>query len=111
MDDVKPVKSVIVMGPTQPVAFSIYRITFGEYVYIGHTRDIHNRAYRHATDKRRKIGILFSCDSCCSMLVEHLEGASTKCQAQDLEREHIQREQERVGDKLLNTHHARPKKK
>lgn len=103
-------KPVIVLGPDDPVAFSIYRITFGEYVYIGHTQDIHNRAMRHATDRRRKIGQLFL-EVEGPMVVIHIDYADTKDEARLIEQAYIKREYALVGDKLLNTHHARPRKK
>lgn len=103
-------KPVIVIGPTQPVVFSIYRITFGNYVYIGHTQDIHNRAARHAKDTRRIVGQMFlEVDE--PMIVIHIDAADTKGEAMVIEQAYIKREFSLVGDRLLNTHHARPKKK
>lgn len=103
-------KPVVVIGPTQPVVFSIYRITFGEYVYVGHTRDIHDRAHRHARDTRRIVGQMFL-EVEDPMIVVHIDGADTKSEALFVEQMYIEREFSLVGDRLLNTHHARPKKK
>lgn len=102
--------TVIVTGPAVPVQFSVYRITIGEYVYIGHTNDIYDRANRHAYDKRRKIGQLF-CKSNCDMYVEHIGEATSKAHAREVERQHIEFAKIVHGSNLLNVHHARPKKK
>lgn len=101
---------LIVSGPNDPVNFSVYRITIGEYVYIGHTRDIYDRANRHAKDTRRIIGRLF-CESNCDMYVEHIDEALSKEHAREVEQRHIELAKEQHGHKLLNVHHARTKKK
>jgi hypothetical protein len=106
MSDIKP---VIVSGPSELVNFSVYRITIGEYVYIGNTRDLYDRANRHANDKRRTIGRLL-CELECDMYVEHIDSPTTKEQARALERHHIKLAKEQHGHKLLNVHHANNRK-
>lgn len=102
-------KPVIVLGPTQPVVFSIYRITLGTYVYIGYTQDIHNRAHRHATDARRIVGQMYlEVDE--PMIVRHVDEANTIGEARVVERAYIKREFALIGDRLLNNHHANKKR-
>jgi predicted GIY-YIG superfamily endonuclease len=103
-------KNVVITGPAAPVSFSIYRITLGEYVYIGHTRDIYERAHRHATDTRRTIGRLF-CELNCVMYVEHIDEAVSKDHAREVEQRHIELAKDQHGHLLLNVHHARAKNK
>lgn len=99
-----------VVGPTDPVKYSIYRITIGDYVYIGHTNDIHDRANRHATDTRRTLGRLFK-ELTHDMHVEHIDEACSREEARELEQRHIETAREQHGDNLLNVQHARQKKK
>ena len=101
---------LIVNGPDDPVIFSVYRITIGEYVYIGHTRDIYGRANRHASDTRRFIGKLFN-ETECEMCVDHIDEASSREHAREVEKRHIELAKEQHGSKLLNVQHARSKKK
>lgn len=98
-------KRVIVKGPQEPAPFSIYRITIGRYVYVGHAQDIEKRATQHARDKRRIVGQLFAKMS-CDMLVEHIDAADTKEQARELEQQHIERETREHCQYMLNVHHA-----
>lgn len=101
---------LIVSGPKEPVEFSVYRIIIGEYVYIGHTRDICDRANRHAADTRRIIGRLFR-EMNCTMYVEHIDGAVSKEHAREVERYHIELAKKQHGHNLLNVHHNCNKKK
>lgn len=101
---------LIVKCPDEPVIYSIYKITLGEHVYIGHTKDLRDRATRHSSDTRRTVGRLFA-ELVCDMIVEHLEGAHTKQHAREVERRHIELAKTQHGHYLLNVQHARTKKK
>lgn len=102
----KRTKQILITGPCVPVNFSIYKITIGDYVYVGHTRDIYDRAKRHATDTRRIVGAIFA-NSTHPMIVEHLCEACTKEEAREFERQIITSFKQIHKHKLLNVHHAK----
>lgn len=88
--------------------YTIYKITISQFVYIGHTKDLVDRAKRHATDTRRTLGKLFR-DLNCEMVVEHIAAAHTEDQAREVERKHIIDAAFEHGRNLLNIQHARCK--
>lgn len=80
-------------GPKRAITHMVYRITIGDWVYVGCTQNMHRRAQLHISTPGRRVYDAFH-NSTHDMVVEYITGSNNYVNALKLEAKHIKLEHE-----------------